>query len=115
MLIGATNSSTEFKGGFFDGYFQLGAPTNFPINEWKQLTVTWDGTDIKTYVNGTFVNYTTIGSPSYASHNSYYRIGGRWDSENYVTGEIGSLIIYPKALSAGEVTAYYNSTVSTYT
>lgn len=103
-----TVSNTQFGGGFFDGGWKIGTPIVFPLNEWHQIVVTWDGTNIKTYFDNTLnstVNY--AGAVSESSGNTYKRIGQRWDNSDFVQGELGELLVYSRALTAGEVSSNY--------
>uniref|UniRef100_A0A6C0DNB8 Fibronectin type-III domain-containing protein n=1 Tax=viral metagenome TaxID=1070528 RepID=A0A6C0DNB8_9ZZZZ len=108
-------SSTQLAGGFFDGSFEIGAPQTFPLNEWHSMVVTWDGSDIKTYIDGSLVDTTNYSdNTSSSSDNNYYRIGRRWDNADYVQGEVGELILRSRALSAPEVTNHVSATYETY-
>ncbi len=110
---GATD--TEFVGGFFSGSWNIGAPQTFALNTWVQMTVTWDGTDVKTYINGALVDTTNYSGQTTGSTGLGYRIGRRWDNPDYVTGELGELRIDSVALTDAQVSLYYNSTSATYT
>jgi hypothetical protein len=44
----------------------------------------------------------TVGGTG-TNHNNYYRIGRRWDLADYVTGEIGQVLIYGRALTNNEI------------
>ena len=112
----------KFVGGFFDGgnNYNDGIQYTFPLNVWKNMAVTWDGTNynLKTYINGTLIDTTTYPEKISVSSGQKYRIGHRWDQLNdpsyFVTGEIGEVLIYNRALSAEEVTHNYNITSPTY-
>jgi len=105
----------QFAGGFFNGAFNYGTAITFPLNEWHQMTTTWDGTNIITYYDSV-LNSTVnaAGQTSSSSSLNPYRIGRRWDNPNYVTGEIGEVIIYSAAISSAQVAAHYASTSPTY-
>lgn len=114
IFIPSVNGS-EFVAGFFDGSFQNSTSISFPLNEWHQMTTTWDGTNIITYFDSA-VNSTVNASGHTSSSTSLnaYRIGRRWDNPNYVTGEIGEVLIYSNALSPSAVAAHYATTSSIY-
>ena len=80
------------------------------------FTGTWDGTTLKTYVNGNILGSTTPGVVA-ADNGTAYRIGRRWDSASYITGYVGEVRIYPNAFTSAEVLSDYNyvSTVRPYT
>jgi hypothetical protein len=104
----------QFACGFYNSGFNLGTPITFPLNEWHQMTTTWDGTNIKTYYDSV-LNSTVdkSGAISLSSINPY-RIGRRWDNANYVRGEIGEVLIYSAPLSPAQIAAHYASTSPTY-
>jgi photosystem II stability/assembly factor-like uncharacterized protein len=108
-------SDTQFIGGFFDGGWEIGAAVEFVQNEWTHMTVTWNGTDIKTYTNGSLVDTTNYTGLTAASTGLPYRIGKRWDNADYVLGGIGEIRIDSVALSDAEVFTYYNLTAGSYT
>jgi Concanavalin A-like lectin/glucanases superfamily/Fibronectin type III domain len=108
-------SNTEFTGGFFNGGWRHGSAINFSLNIWYPMVVTWDGSDVKTYIDGSLVDTTNFsGNISSSTYNNYYRIGARWDGSAYLNGEIGELIIYSKAITAPEVSNYVTQTYETY-
>jgi len=100
-------------GFFFDGGFKSGNAVTLTLNTWTNIQITWDGTNMRTYVNGSLLGTTTPGGTSSASA-SNYRIGRRWDSNEYVTGVVGALKIYNRALIQSEVTQEYTTTSGTY-
>jgi hypothetical protein len=104
-----------FAGGFYTDSFQTGTDIGFPLNEWHNMVTTWDGTNIITYYDSV-VNSTInkAGQISSSSSLNAYRIGRRWDDAEYVTGEIGEVLIYSAPLSAAQVEAHYAATSPTY-
>lgn len=110
---GATD--TEFVGGFFSSAWNIGAPQTFALNTWVQMTVTWDGTDVKTYINGALVDTTNYSGQTTSSTGLGYRIGRRWDNPDYVTGDLGEIRIDGVALTAAQVANYYATTSGDYT
>lgn len=107
-------SDTQFTGGFFDSSWRVTAAQEFPLNTWVQMTTTWDGNDTKTYINGTLQDTITWAGQSAQSTGLGYNIGKRWDNPDYVTGDLGEIRIDGVALTAAQVTSYYNSTSGTY-
>jgi len=103
----------QLTGGFFTGGFKAGTAINLTLNVWTNIQVTWDGTNIRTYINGSSIGTTTPGGIAIDATNSY-RIGRRWDLAQYVTGVIGAVKIYNRALTQAEVTQDYNSASATF-
>jgi hypothetical protein len=103
LMIGYVNS---LSGGFYNGStgWSLGNPITLTDNVWTNIQVTWDGTNMSTYINGNLLGTTTPGGTSEDSTSSY-RIGRRWDSEDYMVGEIGEVRIYNDPLTQAQVNA----------
>ena len=102
-------SSNSIFGGFYDGSFNLGTPYVMPYYTWKNIVITWDGINVKTYIDNSLnstVDYT--GSIASSTHSNSYRIGRRWDNAEYVTGEIGEVRIYQYPLSSDEISSNYS-------
>jgi Concanavalin A-like lectin/glucanases superfamily/Fibronectin type III domain len=99
---------TEFAGGFYNNAWYIGAPQIFPLNEWVNMVITWDGTFINTYINDVFVNAALPFASSGSINANTYRIGRRWDLPSYVRGEIGEVLIYNRALTSGEISSNYS-------
>jgi hypothetical protein len=108
-------SATAFQGGYFvSGTFYQGSSYTFPINTWVHMCVTYNGSNITTYINGNFFgSASSTVTPSWNS-GTWYRIGRRWDNFEYVNGEIGEVIIYDRALYSSEVLQNYQNTYLTY-
>jgi len=97
-------STTTFAGGSFSGGWSVGAQYKFPAQqEWHNLAVTCDGSNYRTYVDGFAYGALRAVGGTGTNHNNYYRIGRRWDLPDYVTGEIGQVLIYSRALTSNEV------------
>jgi hypothetical protein len=116
MMIQIDNTGNANCGFVTGGQGYTGNPLPLPLNEWHNINVTWDGTYIKTYYDGSLFNsIDKSGDVTENSSSSRYRIGADFfDSTYYTQGEIGALQIHSVALSSTEITSYYNSTVSTY-
>jgi hypothetical protein len=106
---------TQLCGGMasYQGY--AGALVTFPLNEWHQMTVTWDGATMKSYFDGSVYDTQSFPNIVTTTNNQVYVIGRSWFIPSFIIGEIGALRVYGKALSPTFVSNYYASTVSTYT
>ena len=110
MMIEAAGSPNSLRGSFFDGQFRYGNSFIMTYDTWKNIAITWDGTNVITYIDNSVdstVNYS--GQIASSTNNNSYRIGRRWDLAEYVTGEIGEVRIYDYALSSGQISALYTS------
>lgn len=103
----------NLAGMFYTGGFKQSVVINLTQNVWTNIQITWDGTNMSTYINGSLLGTTTPGGVA-TDAGSNYRIGRRWDSNEYVTGVIGALKIYNRALIQSEVTQEYTTTAATY-
>jgi hypothetical protein len=114
LTIDPTNLTALFYSG---GSFRNG--TSVPLASYPNMlcfTGTWDGTTLKTYINGSLFGSTTPGGTAVDGGNRY-RIGRVWDSASYMTGYVGEVRIYSQVLTPAEVLSDYNyvSTVRPYT
>lgn len=78
---------------------------------WHNAVVTYDGTVATIYIDGVFNTDFTIGSSLNVSPTSNLTIGGAIAaySVNDFTGAMGPVMIYNRALTAGEVLTNYNN------
>jgi len=81
--------------------------TAVPMNAWTHLATTYDGTNMRFYVNGVLVG-TTAGSGSINVANGALRIGGNNSAPlgqgEFFKGLIDEVRVYNRALSAAEIT-----------
>lgn len=85
---------------------------SFPTSTWWHVVITWDGTNLKFYKNGsedTSMTKTTDGSVTTSSTTHPIYIGGQTLTSNDWDGEIDEFGIWKKALSSSEVSDLYNS------
>jgi len=132
-----TNGRSRFffriylTGGVYKYFFGLGpdsnyiqdssvAISNFSVNTWVHLAVTYDGTNVKLYSNGTL-----DGTLSFSgTNNTYPPVGTGFDGNSYIgatnktgtpsiqsefTGKIDAVAIYNYALSLSQITTLYGS------
>jgi hypothetical protein len=90
LTIGRQNSP-NYTGGFA----AQGQGTPITItNTWMNIQVTWDGTDLATYIDGVLIGTTQPGGTS-QDGGLPYSIGRIWQNAPiYVVGEIGEVRIY---------------------
>jgi len=80
--------------------------TPLPLNTWTMITVTYDNSNIKLYVNGIFIQATAY---SLANTANTRRLFTRTDytSEQY-WGRLDNVSFFNKALTDSQITAHYN-------
>ena len=90
-------------------------------NTWYHMVLTYDGTTVKGYINGSEVASATVAydSPGDGAESNYYLLWGATDSTNmgdgtYYNGNMGEIRTYSSNITADEVLANYNATKSRY-
>ena len=74
-----------------------------PLNTWSHLAATYDGSNIRMYLNGTLVR-TVAATGNMTASTGALRIGGNSIWGEYFAGLIDEAHVYNRALSAAEVT-----------
>lgn len=72
---------------------------------WHMLTLTYDGTNLRGYINGNLVGTVSSG---YNSSTAESRLGLRGDGSDYYRGEMDEVGFWNRALSNSEITELYN-------
>jgi hypothetical protein len=104
-----TASMRPSGGGTFGGSTTyVGGPTANPVNAWTHVAVTYDGSTLRLYVNGTQVS-TGAASGTIQSSTSPLWIGGNNPYGEYFQGLIDEARVYNRALSATEVQQAMNT------
>lgn len=93
---------------FYNGQWNYGSSVSIPQNVYQNILVTWNGNTMSTYINKTLISSTPI-LDQISSGSNTYRIGGHWINSNYITGEIGEILLYNRVLSPFEITSNYNT------
>jgi hypothetical protein len=109
MCLGANGlSANTFAGGFYSGRW-YNSPTATPsLNAWTHLCVTYNGTTMTLYINGTASSSNTPGGTIGTANSGQYRINV--SGVQSLVGEIGQILIYGRALTASEVAQNYAAT-----
>lgn len=81
------------------------------LNTWTHLAVTYDGSNLRMYVNGTLTG-TTAATGNMANSALPLRIGGNAIWGEYFAGRIDEVRVFNRALSATELTAMMNAPVA---
>jgi hypothetical protein len=112
--IQINNGSVQFLITGSSNSFNSATTTGLLDNTWYSLVGTFDGTNIKIYVNG--VLRTTLPFTSdIGDSNGLLRIGRQKGTfSRFFTGTIDDARIYSRAISATEVTALYRSYDATF-
>ena len=85
--------------------------SSITLGQWTHIAATWDGSDMKIYVNGALDTPTPANqNGTISSTRSIYINSGQTGADNYVDGLIDEVRIYNRALSPSEVQALYEAT-----
>jgi glucose/arabinose dehydrogenase len=102
----ATNQSANQP----NGHFQIGgadrevtAPTAIATNTWTHLATSYDGANMRLYVNGTLVRTVARTGPV-ATSTSPLRIGGNSVWGEWFAGQLDEIRVYNRALTTSEIT-----------
>jgi len=113
IINGGLNNGVYAGGGAWTGGWYTGSSFSFTNGKWTNIQVTWDGTNMSTFINGSLIGTLLLGGIGVDSGNNY-RIGHRWDTDSYMIGEIGEVRIYNYPLTPKQVSADYLSSYDTF-
>jgi prepilin-type N-terminal cleavage/methylation domain-containing protein len=78
------------------------------INTWYHILSTYDGADLKVYVNGNLEKTTNVGSGTLTTYATNMRIGEYTNlNQDYFPGKIDEVRIYNKSLSTAQIQQLY--------
>ena len=85
----------------------IGGPPSFPLQTWVHLAGTYDGREMRLYVNGVEVNSEAVTGP-FASETNPVTLSGNGNGvartvSEFVPGELDEVMLYRRALGADEI------------
>jgi len=113
FFLGTLNDATapELQVGFFSGEWNITTPITLTANRWYHLVGTYDGSNVKLYVNNVLTQtYATNDTP--VSGGSGIRFMRRWDQDDYWGGRLAIVRIYDGALTTGQINTNFNASIS---
>jgi hypothetical protein len=113
--IGFANFPQDGKivGGYYNNGWILTSGFTPTTNTWYNVTLTYDNTVLKLYIDG--VLFSSVNSTTDAiSSGLGFNIGKRWDTDDFIDGQIQVVQVYNKALSGLEILNGYNQYVGRY-
>ncbi len=91
--------------------FTTSGPTALPLNTWSHLAMTWNGTTLRLFRNGTQVVSRSVSGPLAVS-TGVLRLGGNSLRNEWFAGRIDEVRIYGRPLTAAEITADMNAPIT---
>ena len=76
--------------------------TTLNDGKWHFMTATWDGSNVRVYVDGSLENSAALTGTLNNSQNNMY-IGAYSDDDNYLDGNLANVAIWNRALSSDEI------------
>ena len=111
IFAASSGDNTPASGGTFNGVCctNVYAPAALPVNTWTHVAASYDGTQIRLYINGTQVAVTAA-SGTYEQNTKPLWIGANTYGENF-RGRLDDIRIYNRALTATEIQTDMNTGV----
>jgi len=98
--------------GFYNGSWRgVSGTTTLSLGTVYHIAGTWDGTNLKIYVDGNLENVSAPGSNPSSSTGTHVYIGKRWDtsSPEFMNGDVSNVSIFGSALTASNILEIYNT------
>lgn len=101
---GADNHTYFYRGGTgIDS-------TVISLNAWHMLTMTYDGSNIRSYIDGSESSGSPVAnSTSHTNGTDNLYVGSKNHSTGWFPGKVDAVGIWTRALSGSEITSLYNS------
>jgi Concanavalin A-like lectin/glucanases superfamily len=80
----------------------------FPIGSWQQVVVTYDGTVLRAYVNGSSFGNTITSTSECTGASNVFEIGASSAESEFFNGLLDDVRIYNRVLTAQEIKRLYN-------
>ena len=104
-----TGTNTSLQAGYFNGaWYTTSSSYSLPSTGWYHIVGTYDGTNIKLYINN-ILTQTQTSSTTPGSSGLGIRLMRRWDLGDYWGGYLAIVRIYGRALQASEITQNYGA------
>jgi hypothetical protein len=108
----STSNGVPAVGGTLNGACctNLYAPGKLTANQWTHVAATYDGSQMRLYVNGAQVASRTASGPLEVNTNAL-RLGGNTYGTEYFNGRIDEVRIYKRVLSQSEIQTDMNTPI----
>ena len=109
IMVWLSSDATNKKIAMYDGSWQYSTST-IPVSTWTHIAATTEGNTAKMYINGNLDVTRTFNWSNTSDVTEYMGIGGHEDNPNYrFNGNISTVKVYDKVLTAEEVSQNYKS------
>ena len=112
VCVDETANKVTFKARISGTNRSITCSSNYNSNSWNYVCGVFDGINLSIYLNGTLNNSASY-SGTIDNNSVAIRIGGANDGY-YLSGNIGHVSIYNKALTSTEILQNYNATKKKY-
>lgn len=106
VVTGTTSTTATIAARFWNPNNYQNTPVSISNNTWVHIVVTWNRTNMTTYLNGVQAA-TSVIAQSVVNGDTVWRIGRRWDTANYIKGEVAEVSLYRTPMNSEQVTAVY--------
>jgi len=110
--LGSNSGDTDLQVWWYSGGFQTTPGYALTPGNWYQIVGTFDGTNLKLYVNNSLVETTNAPGGAGANPSIGYGLMTRWDPGGLWGGRLAILNVYNLALDSTEVATKYNTNKS---
>jgi len=110
--LGSNSGDTDLQVWWYSGGFQTTPGYALTPGAWYQIVGTFDGTNLKLYVNNSLVETTNAPGGAGANPSIGYGLMTRWDPGGLWGGRLAILNVYNLALDSTEVATKYNANKS---
>jgi Concanavalin A-like lectin/glucanases superfamily len=110
VLFAGVNIGSNSSAGFnmYINGIQTSNNTVFTKGVWHHVVGTYDGVNMKVYVDGAHMSSTAGSTPAISGSNLYIGNGTAYANSMW-KGQIDEVAVWNRALSAGEIATLYNS------
>jgi len=108
IRVEGTGTMFDVSIGSSSVYYAAASAYSFSTNTWYLLTLTYDGTNLKGYVNTSLISSSSPGAVINYTVNPV-QIGAMNSALEYLNGYVSDAMIYNRALSSDEVSQNFNA------
>jgi hypothetical protein len=108
--VGSVSSNVRFA-RYSSAWTQATQTVGTTIGQWVHIVTAYTNSIVTTYSNAVSLGSTNVGG---LGNGGQWFIGQNWNATTPMTGEVGQILIYNRALTAAEVLQNYTVTSNTF-